>query len=482
MSIFIPEESKMAPLTHRLGPPSDQNFRETYDFLRFSHQSEDFFLKNLRDIPFSKINFLEQSQKLNTLRKTLNTLKKNVLDLKSNHSIDGRRSFEALTDPNFSTKTHPSSTSYALIDPSLEHFLQFKKNERKKELCHYLLEINNHQSASAKLLEANYQFLHKHHTIIPSSRLQDLIEQMKTCSISVLNNSHKAASEPLKVGGNGVITKEIFGDNILVKKTPKDLNRSTLEQEAVWGHRLNHPQIIKPSIVSDDGVYFPFAPYGDLKAQLNNFYFDYDHLVRSLYSCAQSLNYMHQKDIVHRDIKPDNFLIFDSLCSDVKLADLGTVDSLNNIKKENYPQTGTPGYIAPEVFNSSHYYDRKIDVWSFGILIFEMLTKSLPLPSSILEESCPEAFAYRSMKYTQNQLIQPGEVLRVFQEKQQAHKDILSHSIKMDPKGKLLKLVLKCLQANPKKRPSMERVSKILLQMAFKHKVKFLKNTSSSSL
>jgi serine/threonine protein kinase len=74
--------------------------------------------------------------------------------------------------------------------------------------------------------------------------------------------------------------------------------------------------------------------------------------------------------IIHRDIKPENILMCNKV---IKLADLGI-----SIKAKNCTQyCGTPGYMAPEV---RHYktYTNKIDCYSIGVLIYEMIHKKLP--------------------------------------------------------------------------------------------------------
>ncbi|CAA2964538.1 mitogen-activated kinase kinase kinase 1-like [Olea europaea subsp. europaea] len=87
------------------------------------------------------------------------------------------------------------------------------------------------------------------------------------------------------------------------------------------------------------------------------------------------LNYLHRKDVVHRDIKCANILVHAS--GSVKLADFGLAKAtkLNDIKSCK----GTPFWMAPEVVNQrNHGYGRAADIWSLGCTVLEMLTGQIP--------------------------------------------------------------------------------------------------------
>ncbi|EKE41978.1 protein kinase domain containing protein [Entamoeba nuttalli P19] len=87
------------------------------------------------------------------------------------------------------------------------------------------------------------------------------------------------------------------------------------------------------------------------------------------------ISYLHSKGICHRDIKPENILL-DSGHTNIKLIDFGySLFSLNEKLKE---RIGTPGYIAPEVFNGVDYDPFLADVYSCGELLHVMLYGSHP--------------------------------------------------------------------------------------------------------
>ncbi|KAI0462500.1 cAMP-dependent protein kinase catalytic subunit [Komagataella kurtzmanii] len=85
-----------------------------------------------------------------------------------------------------------------------------------------------------------------------------------------------------------------------------------------------------------------------------------------------ALEYLHSHNIIYRDLKPENILLTKS--GHIKLTDFGFA---KEVKLKTYTLCGTPDYIAPEVI-AVQPYNRAADWWSFGILIYEMLSGTTP--------------------------------------------------------------------------------------------------------
>ena len=87
---------------------------------------------------------------------------------------------------------------------------------------------------------------------------------------------------------------------------------------------------------------------------------------------------MHRKNIIHRDIKPDNILLMDKNDLQICISDLGLAckaDDENEVKSK----CGTPGYVAPEVLKGQPF-TKKSDIFSIGGFFFNLVTNSNLFP------------------------------------------------------------------------------------------------------
>lgn len=81
---------------------------------------------------------------------------------------------------------------------------------------------------------------------------------------------------------------------------------------------------------------------------------------------------MHERSIAHRDVKPENILLVCEKYGGVaKIADFGSNKKVLSDERQTIV-VGTPYYYAPERATST--YDEKVDVWSLGVVLYEMLT------------------------------------------------------------------------------------------------------------
>ena len=96
---------------------------------------------------------------------------------------------------------------------------------------------------------------------------------------------------------------------------------------------------------------------------------------------ATSIYYLHSFGIAHRDLKPENILMVDnSDNSQIKLVDFGLSKTFGHGETCNEP-FGTLCYVAPEILLQKPY-DKSVDCWSFGIIIYLMLSRHLPFDSN----------------------------------------------------------------------------------------------------
>eukprot|EP01103_Thecamoeba_quadrilineata_P019467 TRINITY_DN789_c1_g1_i5.p1 TRINITY_DN789_c1_g1~~TRINITY_DN789_c1_g1_i5.p1 ORF type:complete len:227 (-),score=25.56 TRINITY_DN789_c1_g1_i5:907-1587(-) len=121
-----------------------------------------------------------------------------------------------------------------------------------------------------------------------------------------------------------------------------------------------------------------FMSGGDLRYHLSRIQkFPEDHVRFYASQMVLALEHLHGRGIVHRDIKPDNLLLDEKgYCH---LADFNI--SAKSIKNGLTGRSGTPRYMAPEIYLKKHYYEY-VDLWSLGITLFEMFFGHTPFANN----------------------------------------------------------------------------------------------------
>ena len=177
-----------------------------------------------------------------------------------------------------------------------------------------------------------------------------------------------------------------FKRDVAIKVLPRELLhdkefRTRFDREATIIAGLEHPGIVPVyDFGEQDGqpyLVMRFIASGSLKERIEQGAMSLEEVVRILNKVAPALDYAHQKGVVHRDLKPDNIL-FDQhgepYLTDfgiAKLAETGATLTGNAI-------VGTPAYMSPEQGRGDANLDGRSDVYSLGVIIFEMLSGRVP--------------------------------------------------------------------------------------------------------
>jgi len=106
------------------------------------------------------------------------------------------------------------------------------------------------------------------------------------------------------------------------------------------------------------------------------------------YEVCKALKHAHDKGVIHRDMKPGNILISNQ--GEVKLVDFGIATSLEDSEEgltRDGMTLGTPSYIPPEQIDNAKSVDRRADIYSLGVVLYEMLTGKTPFPGSFTAET-----------------------------------------------------------------------------------------------
>ncbi|KAL7599859.1 serine/threonine-protein kinase STY13 [Lactuca sativa] len=245
-------------------------------------------------------------------------------------------------------------------------------------------------------------------------------------------------------------------DGLATAAETANLRTSFRQEVAVW-HKLDHPNVTKfvgASMGTSDlkiptnntsnaaqnslpsracCVVVEYLPGGTLKKYLirnSRKKLSFKIVVQLALDLSRGLSYLHTKKIVHRDVKTENMLL--DLNRTLKIADFGVARVEAQNPRDMTGETGTLGYMAPEVLDGKPY-NRKCDVYSFGICLWEIYCCDMPyadlsfaeVSSAVVRQNlrpdipkcCPSAFA---------------------------------------------SILKKCWDANPDKRPEMDEVVRLL--------------------
>jgi serine/threonine protein kinase len=144
---------------------------------------------------------------------------------------------------------------------------------------------------------------------------------------------------------------------------------------------------------------------------------------------VEAVCYCHQKQVAHRDLKPDNLLLQED--GVIKLCDFGVSRKMLNGFLMN-DHVGTPAFMAPEIQQKKSYVGWAADIWSLGILLYTLVTGTVPFRNANTAEELIEKTSKANFEFPQN--------LK------------LSTQIK--------DLITSCLKVNPGRRPTTTAILK----------------------
>ncbi|KAH0788608.1 TKL family protein kinase [Histomonas meleagridis] len=230
-------------------------------------------------------------------------------------------------------------------------------------------------------------------------------------------------------------TQEVVAVKILHQRALKQPELESFRREIYTLATLNHYALLRFVGYTEDSPFLIVTEYmqnGSLFDVLRKNPTALTPTIRSLiaYDVAQGMKYLHERNIIHRDLKSLNVLLDDKYHA--KICDFGMVRT-----HKDGPMTGLIGtahWMAPEVLMSKPSYDEKVDVYSYGIFLWELLTGGMP---------------YQNMKPAEITLGVVGGTLRP--------------PIPADSPPSLSRLIQKCWSQQPEDRPTMARIVTLLV-------------------
>lgn len=287
-------------------------------------------------------------------------------------------------------------------------------------------------------------------------------------SVNQIIKVTKNFSNSLKVGegGYGSVYKAVLpnGQIVAMKRAKKDLFASPIDEfsnEVELLTKIDHRNLVRLLGYTDKGderiIITEYVPNGTLRGHLDGQYgkiLNFNERLELAIDVAHALTYLHlyaEKPIIHRDVKSSNILLTESLrakVSDFGFAIVGPteVDQTHIITRVK----GTAGYLDPE-YLQTHKLTPKSDVFSFGILLIEILSARRPVElNRDPSEKITIRWAFR--KYDEGKV---GDIID----------PLLREAVDMRVVKEMLGLAFECAAPTRADRPNMKEVGEKLWEI-----------------
>lgn len=207
---------------------------------------------------------------------------------------------------------------------------------------------------------------------------------LKNEMYELFDNKYRYIKDLGKGGfGKVFLAKEEHSENFVAIK--QLLNQSKSKQNLIIREmqmvsKFNHPNIInyKHHFVQDDVLYLvmEYCSIGSLRSLIRKDKITSTFVWKWMDELTKTLQFVHEKNIIHRDIKPDNILFTEDRI--IKIADFGIANT----------EGGTTSYLSPECFDNDIYTanDPRVDIYALGVTLIEILTGNNPFSSKSTSE------------------------------------------------------------------------------------------------
>lgn len=262
--------------------------------------------------------------------------------------------------------------------------------------------------------------------------------------VSNVEYSELSLGEIVNQGGFSVVHKGLWrGTQVAVKVIVDPVItqelRQEFENEIMMLNYLRHPHTVLLMAASFKPPHFTVV----CEYVNNGTLFDLLHRSREEVSLERKLNiisqvceafvFYHLSGVVHRDLKSMNVLL--DKHENVKICDFGLTRFRNELNKGTMQFSGTPGYMAPELFKKQSY-DEKVDVFAFGVLLWEVLAREVPYDG-----------------------LDPGDI------RDKILRGDMKFELNLNCPRKFMNLIDMCRSPNPQNRPSFEEISQNLASL-----------------
>ncbi|KAG6626470.1 hypothetical protein CIPAW_15G050700 [Carya illinoinensis] len=286
-----------------------------------------------------------------------------------------------------------------------------------------------------------------------------------------LKKATKGFDEEIGRGAGGIVYKGVFPDNqtVAIKHLNEPNNQGEgefLAELSIIG-RINHMNLIEMWGYCIEGKHrflvYEYMEHGSLAQNLSSHALDWKKRFDIAVGTAKGLSYLHEQClewVLHCDIKPQNILLDSNY--QPKVADFGSSKlQSRNFEKSSFSRIrGTRGYMAPEwVFNRP--ITSKVDVYSYGIVVLEMVTGKGPTKGVHAIDSGSEIEAKGLVTWVRGKRNGAAAMTSWLEE---IVDPILDGNYEMGKMETLVNVALQCVEEEKDTRPSMGQAAEMLLR------------------
>lgn len=287
-----------------------------------------------------------------------------------------------------------------------------------------------------------------------------------------LKSATKGFREEIGRGAGGVVYKGALSDDRVA--AIKRLSEANIQGEAEFLAEistigmLNHMNLIDMWGYCVEGKHrilvYEYMEHGSLANNLSSNVLDWDKRFNVALGTAKGLAYLHEEClewVLHCDVKPQNILLDSDF--QPKVADFGLSKLLNRDERGSSAFSrirGTRGYMAPEwVYNLR--ITSKVDVYSYGVVVLEMVTGKSPMGIHSVENSTGGIEQHRLVTWVKDKLNSAPTPMFWVEEIADPYLEGLYDVSQVEV---LVKVALQCVQDDMNERPSMSQVVEMLAQ------------------
>ncbi|KAF6162000.1 hypothetical protein GIB67_021921 [Kingdonia uniflora] len=291
-----------------------------------------------------------------------------------------------------------------------------------------------------------------------------------------LKKETRCFTEEIGRGGGGVVYKGVLSDNRVA--AIKRLHEANQEEGEFFAEvsiigRINHMNLIEMWGFCAEGKHrllvYEYMEHGSLAKNLLSNVFDWEKRLKTALGTAKGLAYLHEEClewVLHCDVKPQNILLDENF--NPKVADFGLSKLLDrgNLNNTDFSAIrGTRGYMAPEWVYSLPITS-KVDVYSYGIVVLELVTGKSPTGSYVVEslgETEPRHLVtWVREKIEANSTSMGSGFEEIMDSRIVEQCDLVKAEI-------LMRIALQCVEEERDARPTMKQVVEMLQRLGRDH-------------